>query len=96
VVRIAEITSAEALRLEGPPSAEHFIDHGAETEDVTAAIQLFAAHLLRRHVGHRAHHHSRYAQHAPGLCVIFEDPVGVQEKSYQHATKMIIGTRLLS
>ena len=38
------------FRLEGPASAEQFIEDRTEAEDVAAAVQLFAAHLLGRHV----------------------------------------------
>src|SRR6266567_1146937 len=44
-----------ALRLERTPSAQHFIQHRPEAEDVAATIQFLAAHLLGRHVGCRTH-----------------------------------------
>lgn len=37
-------------------AGEHFIENRAEAEDVGARVGLLAAHLLGRHVAHRAHH----------------------------------------
>ena len=39
-----------AVALERPAAGEHFVEHGAEREDVRAPIDGLAAHLLRRHV----------------------------------------------
>ena len=33
----------------------HLVKHGAKGEKIGASVQFLAAHLLRRHVGHRAH-----------------------------------------
>jgi hypothetical protein len=33
----------------------HLIQHGSETEEVRACVQLFATNLLRRHIVERAH-----------------------------------------
>jgi hypothetical protein len=37
-----------ASALEGAPSAEHFVEHGAESEDIGARIGFLALQLLRR------------------------------------------------
>ncbi len=45
--------------LEGAFAREHFVQNGAKGEDVGEVVGRFAAHLLRRHVADRSHHHSR-------------------------------------
>src|SRR5262249_54689043 len=37
---------------------DHFIQHGAETEDVTTSFHFLPLRLFRRHVSERAHDHS--------------------------------------
>ena len=38
---------------------KHFVEHRTKCKDVAARIGGLAAHLLRRHVARRAHHHAR-------------------------------------
>src|SRR5208337_1713211 len=40
---------------ESPPAGSHLVQDQAQREDVRASIQLFAAHLLRRHISGGAH-----------------------------------------
>ena len=37
-------------------SGQHLVEHAAEREDVAAAVDALAGHLLRRHVAERAEH----------------------------------------
>ena len=39
-------------------AGRHFVEHRAEAEQVRAGVHVFAARLLGRHVGHRAHGHA--------------------------------------
>jgi hypothetical protein len=39
------------VAFEGAAAGEHFIEHGAEGEDVGAGIELFGVHLFGGHVG---------------------------------------------
>ena len=50
-------------------AAEHFVEHAAECKNVGAMIRRFAAHLLGRHVGRRAQHHSRLGGVDDGVSV---------------------------
>jgi hypothetical protein len=42
---------------ERAPPAQHLVQHGAEREEIGARVGGLAAHLLRRHVSRRPHHH---------------------------------------
>ena len=56
--RVAQDRRADHARrraLERAPSGRELVEHDAEREHVGAAVDGLAAHLLRRHVGHRAH-----------------------------------------
>ena len=44
------------ITFEGTLAAQHFVQHGAEREEVGARVNGLAAHLLRRHVADCAHH----------------------------------------
>jgi hypothetical protein len=45
------------VALERAPAADHLVEHGAEREDVAAAVHLEAPYLFRRHVPDGAQHH---------------------------------------
>jgi len=44
------------IALESALAAQHFVEHGAECEEVGARVNSLAAHLFRRHVADGAHH----------------------------------------
>ena len=50
---------ARRVPLERPLAREHLVQDRSEREDVRAVIHGQAAHLLGRHVAHRAHHRPR-------------------------------------
>ena len=50
---------ARRVPLERPLAREHLVEDRPEREDVRAVIDGQAAHLLGRHVAHRAHHRPR-------------------------------------
>ena len=47
------------LALERQPAGEHLVEHDAQREQVGPRVERAAPHLLRRHVGERAHHRPR-------------------------------------
>ena len=51
-----------ALAVERLPAGEHFVEHGAEREDVGARVDGLSLHLLRRHVAHGAEDRTRPGQ----------------------------------
>ena len=57
VKNVARTFSAERHR-----ARYHLIENRAEREEIGARVQLLAAHLLRRHVSHRAQRGSRTGQ----------------------------------
>ena len=50
------------IGVERAAAGEHLVEHDAEREDVGAVIDGLAAHLLGRHVAHRAEHRARARQ----------------------------------
>ncbi len=44
---------AGCIAAEGHGARGHFVEDYAEAEEIGAGVELFAAHLLRRHVGNR-------------------------------------------
>ena len=48
----------EALAREGQGAGHHVVEERAQAEDVRARVQLLPAHLLGRHVQHRADQHA--------------------------------------
>ncbi len=54
-LRIAVIVSAAVSRCERAPARQHFVQHGAEREQVAPPIHNLPADLLGRHVADRTH-----------------------------------------
>ena len=75
---VADIVSVERLL-----AGQQFVQHGAEGKDVGRLVDMFAARLLRAHIGSRAHdyalHRRRHAQgrriaHVFARCIRRESP----------------------
>ena len=60
--------TAEVSPRKGNCPGRHLVEHRAEGKQVGARVQFLGPHLLRRHVGDRAHRRARTGQVSPAVC----------------------------
>jgi hypothetical protein len=61
---------SRGVTTKSPAPGHHLIQNGAERKHVGTRIDRLAAHLLRRHVAHCAHHHARGRMRGDGDAVL--------------------------
>ncbi len=62
------IDVASTFAAKGHSAGHHFIENGAEGEQVGAGVEFFASHLLRRHIGDGAERSAGAGQMRFGGC----------------------------